>query len=246
MVKSHIPESITAEHVLAAIEDFMAGVHHDFADSTKYDLVVDGQRYPPKAILGLAAKRAAGKLLKPGDFSGGEDSKCFAILRSLGYVVEPKRDVPSESTDDQLEAEIRADPRLPETEKLALVKSRRGQGLFRDRVKAIEPICRVTGVNKDAFLIASHIKPWRSCTNQERLDGMNGLMLSPHVDRLFDGGWISFENDGSLLTSSEEARAIMFSWHITQLVIVRPFEEQQVPYLAYHRAFVLQHGHPLP
>jgi hypothetical protein len=33
------------------------------------------------------------------------------------------------------------------------------------------------------FLVASHIKPWRSCDNSERLSGVNGLLLSPHVDK---------------------------------------------------------------
>lgn len=90
MVKNHIPNGITAEHVLAAIGDFASGVAHDFGPSTTYDLVVDGVRYPPKAILGLAAMRATGKLLKPRDFTGGEVSRCFSILRSLGFTVVPK------------------------------------------------------------------------------------------------------------------------------------------------------------
>jgi len=33
-------------------------------------------------------------------------------------------------------------------------------------------------------LRASHIKPWRQSTDQERLSGSNGLMLAPHVDHL--------------------------------------------------------------
>jgi hypothetical protein len=52
------------------------------------------------------------------------------------------------------------------------------------------------------LLIASHIKPWRSCeTATERLDGANGLMLTPDVDRLFDRGMISFSDDGAVLVS---------------------------------------------
>jgi len=90
MVKDRIPAGITAEHVLAAIQDFVAGVSHDFGPSTTYDLIVDDLRYPPKAILGLAAKRATGHLLKPRDFSGEEESRCFAILRALGFEVVPK------------------------------------------------------------------------------------------------------------------------------------------------------------
>ena len=34
------------------------------------------------------------------------------------------------------------------------------------------------------------------CSDKEKLDGCNGIMLSPQVDRLFDRGFISFEDDG--------------------------------------------------
>ncbi|MGH8783212.1 HNH endonuclease [Paraburkholderia sp.] len=42
------------------------------------------------------------------------------------------------------------------------------------------------------LLIASHIKPWRESDNEERLDGMNGLLLATHADRLFDRYLMSF------------------------------------------------------
>jgi len=48
---------------------------------------------------------------------------------------------------------------------------------------------------------SSHIKPWRSSSNVERLDGSNGLMLAPHVDLLFDQGYISFENNGDVIVN---------------------------------------------
>ncbi|WP_367267497.1 HNH endonuclease [Mesorhizobium sp.] len=51
-------------------------------------------------------------------------------------------------------------------------------------------------------MIASHIKPWRLCVSaQERLDGMNGLLLTPDADHLFDRGFISFEDGGEVLVS---------------------------------------------
>jgi putative restriction endonuclease len=54
---------------------------------------------------------------------------------------------------------------LPETEKQALIKARRGQGLFRQNVSRIESFCRVTHVDRPEHLIASHIKPWRESDN---------------------------------------------------------------------------------
>jgi hypothetical protein len=54
----------------------------------------------------------------------------------------------------------------------------------RHRVAEQEPICRVTGLARQEFLIASTIKPGRDCSNSERLSGANGLLLSPHLDKL--------------------------------------------------------------
>lgn len=59
-------------------------------------------------------------------------------------------------------------------EKKTLVMSRRGQGLFRTRLAKVEPACRVTSSTSATHLRASHIKPWESSNDQEKLDGNNG------------------------------------------------------------------------
>ena len=87
---SGIPEGITREDVEKAILDFQQGVSHGFGNSTFYDLIYDEQRFPPKAILGLAARRVAGRPLEPNEFSGGEKSRCFKILRDLGFEIGSK------------------------------------------------------------------------------------------------------------------------------------------------------------
>lgn len=46
---------------------------------------------------------------------------------------------------------------------------------------------------------ASPIKPWRHSSNEERLKGENGFLLTPSIDHLFDPGFVSFKNDGRLL-----------------------------------------------
>jgi len=63
-----------------------------------------------------------------------------------------------------------------------LVGARRGQGVFRSNVLLREGACRVTGVDEPRHLKARHIKPWRHASDAERLDGANGLLLSPHID----------------------------------------------------------------
>ena len=89
---SAIPNGITRQHVLDAIVQFdhLDELPDGFGPSTGYDLVHDDHLYPPKIIVGIAAKLATGIALTGGDFSGGEDSKCFRVLRDCGFDVLPK------------------------------------------------------------------------------------------------------------------------------------------------------------
>src|SRR4030081_109570 len=62
---------------------------------------------------------------------------------------------------------------------------------------------RITKITNSCLLIASHIMPWRSCkTATQRLDGMNGLLLTPDADLLFDRGFVTFQDDGEVRVSS--------------------------------------------
>ena len=88
------------------------------------------------------------------------------------------------------------------------------------------------------FLRASHIKPWAVATNQERLDGNNGLMLSPHVDLLFDQGYISFMRSGDVL-ASEEARSAIKAWDLGGHC-PSGFSDDQDRYLSYHRQYIFR------
>jgi len=121
------------------------------------------------------------------------------------------------------------------TERDALTKARLGQGLFRHRVSELEPACRVTGLARQQFLVASHIKPWRSCDNSERLSGANGLLLSPHVDKLFDRHWISFDSGGELIWQHEAAGEALRCWGIQGANLIRPFSREQEEFLSAHR-----------
>lgn len=89
----------------------------------------------------------------------------------------------------------------PETERLQLMKSRVGQGRFREDLIQVWGGCAVTGATQIDVLKASHIKPWRHSTNAERLSSANGLLLSPTLDTLFDAGYVSFGEDGKIMTS---------------------------------------------
>jgi hypothetical protein len=142
----------------------------------------------------------------------------------------------SELTFNAEEQQIVADDALTETEKTTLVLSRRGQGKFRARVQTVEKSCRVTGVTSKELLIASHIKPWADSDNVERLNGNNGLFLSPHIDRLFDGGFISFTSSGEMLVSSKLDRDVLDRWSVNPLAKVGRFNDEQSYFLEYHQS----------
>jgi 5-methylcytosine-specific restriction protein A len=87
---SLIPEGINRDHVLEAISRFDAGTHHEFADSTAYDLLHNDRRYPPKAIFGIASEILTGEKFTPKHFKGGLQSKCFRILEQNGFEIVEK------------------------------------------------------------------------------------------------------------------------------------------------------------
>jgi 5-methylcytosine-specific restriction protein A len=84
-MSDQIPDGILSTHILSAITDLNNGVTHDFGDSTGYDLLFKGRRYPPKAVIGLAAEKVNGQKLGPYDFKGGLNSRCFRILEANGF-----------------------------------------------------------------------------------------------------------------------------------------------------------------
>jgi len=136
---------------------------------------------------------------------------------------------------------VRGEAELPETTRQAIVLARRGQGLFKQRVMQIEHACRITGVTREEHLRASHCKPWRDANNEERLDGENGLLLTPSADHLFDRGFIGFENNGDVLISPVAHRDSLARMGLTlsHIANVGGFSEGQRRYLEFHRENVL-------
>ena len=146
-----------------------------------------------------------------------------------------EEDTLNNAEDDQHESELKGNNDIPETQKSQLIKARRGQGVFRTRVCLIEKQCRITGESAPQHLRASHIKPWRFSSSNEKLDGNNGLLLSPHIDHLFDHGYISFEANGSLLLSPHMKNDILYAWSIDPNLNIGYFVPEQELYLKFHR-----------
>lgn len=115
--------------------------------------------------------------------------------------------------------------------------ARRGQGLFKQRVRQVERRCRIAGVERIEHLRASHCKPWRDSSDPERLDGENGLLLTPSIDHLFDRGFIAFEGDGRLLVApvAHWASLERMGVPVGEKKNVGGFSEGQKRYLEFHR-----------
>jgi putative restriction endonuclease len=118
----------------------------------------------------------------------------------------------------------------------ALVKARIGQGRWRrDLLRHWSGRCAVTGLEIEALLRASHIKPWRDSDNQERLDVFNGILLGPAYDATFDAGLMSFADDGSIVISPLFPATQLAIAGISTTAFVPKLLDQHRTYLAHHR-----------
>lgn len=116
-----LAEPMSLTDVQAAIEKFEVNNHQadTYADSTGYDLLYNGKRYPPKAIFGLALSSILAEEVHSSHFTGGLGSECFKVLARLGYQIISKSDEsindiePSITTTVDLSLEQKAIPKRP-------------------------------------------------------------------------------------------------------------------------------------
>lgn len=129
---------------------------------------------------------------------------------------------------------VKNDSQILTTEKESIIKSRIGQGEFRNELIAYWRCCAVSGCGFTRALMASHIKPWRNADNRERLDVFNGLLLLPNYDKLFDLGYITFDRRGTMVCSKllpeSERKTIGIE---NKLRLIR-IDDRHKPYLKYH------------
>jgi hypothetical protein len=76
------------KQLLPQLDQIKAGPH----DSTKYDLLWKGHRFPPKVVVSRAVQIEHGQPLPESEFSGGTHSgQANVILEQLGFVIVPKQ-----------------------------------------------------------------------------------------------------------------------------------------------------------
>ncbi|SHH50944.1 HNH endonuclease [Flavobacterium johnsoniae] len=135
---------------------------------------------------------------------------------------------------------------LPVVEEIEEIKKsyRIGQERYRRAVIEYMPQCPFSKLTDERILIASHIKPYSVCVKEKRedqaLDYLNGLSLSPTYDRLFDQGYITFSDSGELICGTQLSPYTWDKLNInpTAKNKMRIFPENREYYLDYHRRHV--------
>jgi len=144
--------------------------------------------------------------------------------------------------DESEQNKILSNTKIPERKKTTLIQARIGQGQYRLDVIEQCPYCPFTMVNDERLLIASHIKPWNKSDDKEKVDPKNGFMFTPTFDKLFDRGFITFDDNKKLIVSpwlspmNQKRLGIYTGKNIGML----PLDEKRIKYLKYHREYVFK------
>lgn len=157
----------------------------------------------------------------------------YAQVREAAYFF---ADIPwSQNDDETIDADLNEIERKQPTQREALRKARIGQGIYRKEILELwEGKCAVTGLTIQSALIASHAKPWKDSTDEERLDPCNGLPLTATFDKLFDNHLIAFDpKTGEMLISHRIGEADRAMLGIPANLRKLP-NDQQAHYLRFH------------
>ena len=96
--------------------------------------------------------------------------------------------------------------------------------------------CMVSGNTGEC--IASHMKPFSRCTEDEAYDANNGLYLSEEIDAHFDRGRISFSDDGEIIFHRDFPDKFKKSFENFQ-INSKFLNEKRLEYLDFHRRSVM-------
>lgn len=161
----------------------------------------------------------------------------YALLRAAAACARTKPN----RVADEFRSKTSALPRTTEAERL--VVQRVGQDLFRSALLDYwQGRCCVTGLDVPELLRASHIRPWAKCdTDEQRLDVFNGLLLAPHLDALFDGGWITFSDAGECLVSTALGPLRCEQLGLVAPIAIQGLRPEHLVYLEFHRSTLWRH-----
>jgi hypothetical protein len=136
---------------------------------------------------------------------------------------------------ERFRAKTKGLPQTTEAERL--VVQRVGQDIFRDALMDYwGGRCPLTRITEPALLRASHIVPWAECSDEQRLDVHNGLLLSALWDAAFDKGLVSFTDDGAALVNSQLSELTRKALGVDAVPPLRGLRKEHCANLATHRA----------
>ncbi|TRY29805.1 HNH endonuclease [Aliiglaciecola sp. M165] len=143
----------------------------------------------------------------------------------------------TQSRDKSKSVKPRQRKKPSKTGSISTTQSRIGQDYFRDEVMRLcKGECVVTKIAEQwpSILIASHIKAWEDSSDDEKMDGHNGLLLAPHVDKLFDKHLITFDRNGFVVVSKRLPKSTLITWNIDTSKQYKLTKMNQ-KYLSFHR-----------
>ncbi len=127
-------------------------------------------------------------------------------------------------------------------------ETRKLQSFYKDTLfHEFDHACPLCGIDLPHMLIASHIKPFRDCAHiYEAVDHHNGLLLCRNHDYLFDQGYLSFSDQGSLIISQElTGKEDMTPYHLNpDFTLPKQFiTPSRRLFLDYHRRNIFKGSH---
>lgn len=118
--------------------------------------------------------------------------------------------------------------------KKAIINARVNQGIFRNLLLKRYSRCCLCDVENQALLIASHIKPWAKSEPKEKLDVENGFLMCPNHDKIFDKGYVTFDDDGKIIISDRLTKNDRELLNVDSRKYIELTEDNK-KYLKFHR-----------
>lgn len=145
--------------------------------------------------------------------------------------------------EENQEKEIEENTKISTKTKSSLINSRIGQGDYRKKLLEECPFCPFTMVSDERLLVASHIKPWVLSSDKEKVDPKNGFLFTPTFDRLFDRGFITFEDDKTLVVSPwiSPMNQKRLGIYTGKLIDKLPLDKKRQEYLEFHREYIFKY-----
>jgi len=161
----------------------------------------------------------------------------FYFRLFVDYFGESEHPLAVKEEQERIEEEVE----ITDETKKEISYARVGQGKYRKGVLDECPFCPITMVTDDRLLIASHIKPWVTSEEKEKIDPKNGFMFTPTYDFLFDRGFITFTDKKEMKVSPWLSKMTCSKLNIAddKKYPMLPVEGRE-NYLVYHRANIFK------